>query len=134
MPSISNQSIAEVLRQIGEYLAMQRVQFKPRAFEKAAETVGSLEEEVAETYAKGGIKALKEIPSVGQSIAEIMEELIKTGRSTEYEKLKKATPVRLDELARVEGLGPKSIQKLYKELGVKNLKDLEAAAKKGKIG
>jgi DNA polymerase (family 10) len=134
MPSISNQSIAEVLRQIGEYLAMQHVQFKPRAFEKAAETVGSLEEEVAETYAKGGIKALKEIPSVGQSIAEIMEELIKTGRSTEYEKLKKATPVRLDELARVEGLGPKSIQKLYKELGVKNLKDLEAAAKKGKIG
>jgi len=36
MPSISNQSIAEVLRQIGEYLAMQHVQFKPRAFEKAA--------------------------------------------------------------------------------------------------
>jgi len=134
MPSISNQSIAEVLRQIGEYLAMQHVQFKPRAFEKAAETVASLEEEAAEIYAKGGIKALKEIPSVGQSIAEIIEELIKTGRSTEYENLKKATPVRLDELARVEGLGPKSIQKLYKELGVRNLKDLEAAAKKGKIG
>ncbi len=134
MPSISNQSISEVLRQIGEYLAMQHVQFKPRAFEKAAENVGALEEELAETYAKGGIKALKEIPGVGQSIAEIIEELVKTGRSTEYEKLKKATPVRLDELARVEGLGPKLIQKLYKELGVRNLKDLEAAAKKGKIG
>ncbi len=80
------------------------------------------------------IKKLKEIPGVGQSIAEIIEELIKTGRSTEYEKLKKAMPVRLDELARVEGLGPKSIQKLYKELGVRNLKDLEMAAKKGKIG
>ena len=134
MPSISNQSIAEVLRQIGEYLVMQHVQFKPRAFEKAAENVSALEEELAETYARGGIKELKEIPGVGQSIAEIIEELLKTGRSTEYEKLKKVTPVRLDELARVEGLGPKSIQKLYKELGVKNLKDLEAAAKKGKIG
>ena len=134
MPESSNQSIAEVLRQIGEYLAMQHVQFKPRAFEKAAETVGAFEEEVAETYKKGGIKALKEIPGVGQSIAEIIEELVTKGRSTEYEKLKKATPVRLDELARVEGLGPKSIQRLYKELGVKNLKDLEAAAKKGKIG
>ncbi|HUC31440.1 MAG TPA: DNA polymerase/3'-5' exonuclease PolX [Candidatus Paceibacterota bacterium] len=134
MAEISNQSIAEVLRQIGEYLAMQHVQFKPRAFEKAAETIGTLEEEVSETYKRDGIKGLKEIPGVGQSIASIIEELIKTGRSTEYEKLKKATPVRLDELARVEGLGPKSIQKLYKELGVKNLKDLEAAAKKGKIG
>jgi DNA polymerase (family 10) len=131
---MSNQSVAEILRQIGEYLEMQHVQFKPRAFEKAAETVGALEEEVGETYKKGGIKALKEIPGVGQSIAEIIEELVTKGRSTEYEKLKKATPVRLDELARVEGLGPKSIQKLYKELGVKNLKDLEAAAKKGKIG
>jgi DNA polymerase (family 10) len=134
MPSISNQSIAEVLRQIGEYLAMTQVQFKPRAFEKAAENVGALTEELTETYASGGIKALKEIPGVGQSIAEIIEELIKTGRSAEYEKLKKATPVRLDELARVEGLGPKSIQKLYKELGVRNLKELEAVARKGKIG
>jgi DNA polymerase (family 10) len=130
----ANQSISEVLRQIGEYLEMQQVPFKPRAFEKAAETVGALEEDVSKMYASGGIKKLKEIPGVGQSIAEIIEELIKTGRSTEYEKLKKAMPVRLDELARVEGLGPKSIQKLYKELGVRNLKDLEMAAKKGKIG
>jgi DNA polymerase (family X) len=134
MPEISNQSVAEVLAEIGEYLAMAHVQFKPRAFEKAAENVGALEEELADIYKKGGVKALKEIPGVGQSIAEIIEELIKTGRSTEYEKLKKATPVRLDELARVEGLGPKSIQKLYRELGVKNLKDLEVAAKAGKIG
>jgi DNA polymerase (family 10) len=134
MAEMSNQSVSEVLRQIGEYLEMQHVQFKPRAFEKAAETVGALTEEVAQIYKNGGIKALKEIPGVGQSIAEIIEELVTKGRSTEYENLKKATPVRLDELARVEGLGPKSIQKLYKELGVKNLKDLEAAAKKGKIG
>ncbi len=134
MFEISNQSIAEVLRQIGEYLAMQQVQFKPRAFEKAAETINALEEEVSKMYASGGIKKLKEIPGVGQSIAEIIEELIKTGRSAEYEKLKKATPVRLDELARVEGLGPKSIQKLYRSLGVRDLKDLEAMAKKGKIG
>ena len=134
MSEVSNQSIAEILRQMGEYLAMQGVQFKPRAFEKAGETIGALEQDVAEIYKSVGIKGLKEIPGVGQSIAEIIEELVTKGRSTEYEKLKKATPVRLDELARVEGLGPKSIQKLYKELGVKNLKDLEAAAKKGKIG
>ena len=134
MAEISNQAVAEVLRQIGEYLEMQQVQFKPRAFEKAAEMVASLEEEVLEMYRRGGIKGLKEIPGVGQSIAEIIEELIKTGHSVEYEKLKKATPVRLNELGRVEGLGPKSIRKLYKELGVRNLKDLEAAAKKGKIG
>jgi DNA polymerase (family 10) len=133
MSEISNQSIAEILRQIGEYLAMRQEPFKPRAFEKAAETVASLEEEAGAMYKSGGVKALKEISGVGQSIAEIIEELITTGRSKVYEELKKATPVRLDELARVEGLGPKSIQTLYKKLGVRNLKELEAAAKKGKI-
>ena len=130
----TNQSIAETLRQVGEYLAMQQVPFKPRAYEKVAEMVGGLEEEISEIYKRGGLKGLKEIPGVGQSIAEHIEELLKTGRLRYYEELKKETPVRLDELARVEGLGPKSIQKLYKTLGVRNLKDLEAAAKKGKIG
>ncbi len=130
---ITNAAIADILAQIGEYLAMQHVQFKPRAYEKVAETVGALEEEVADRYARGGIKALKEIPGVGQSIAEHIEELITTGKLAYYEELRKAMPVRLDELARVEGLGPKSIQKLYQELGVKDLKTLEAAAKAGKI-
>jgi DNA polymerase (family 10) len=133
MSEISNKAIADILRQIGEYLAMRQEPFKPRAFEKAAETIGGLEEEIAKIYANGGIKALKEIPGVGQSIAEIVEELITTGRSKVYEELKKAMPVRLDELARVEGLGPKSIKTLYQKLGVRNLKELEAAAKKGKI-
>jgi len=133
MADTSNRSIAEILSYIGEYLEMQKVPFKPRAYEKAAETIGALEEEVADIYKKGGIPALKEIPGVGNSIAEAIEEFIKTGKIKFYEELKKQTPVRLDELARIEGLGPKSIQKLYQELGIKNLKELEAAAKSGKI-
>jgi DNA polymerase (family 10) len=130
---ISNKSLAEILYQIAEYLEMQKVQFKPRAYQKVAQTIEGLEEEVSETYKRGGVKALIEIPGVGAGIAERIEEYVKTGRIKYYEELKKATPVRLDQLARIEGLGPKSIQKLYQTLGVKNLKDLEKAAKSGKI-
>jgi DNA polymerase (family 10) len=129
----SNQEIAEVLRQIAEYLEMQKVLFKPRAYQKVAQTVGSLEEDVAEIYKRGGTKALMEIPGVGTGIALKIEEFLKTGRIKEYETMRKEMPVRLDELSRIEGLGPKSIQKLYKKLGVRNLKELEAAAKAGKI-
>jgi DNA polymerase (family 10) len=129
----SNQSIAELLHEIGEYLAMQEVPFKPRAYEKAGETISALEEEVVETYKRGGVKALKEIPGVGASIAETIEEFIKTGKVKYHEELKKKTPVDLSELSRVEGLGPKSIKKLYQELHVRSLADLERAAKKGKI-
>ena len=49
------------------------------------------------------------------------------------EKLKKEVPVDMEELGRVEGLGPKTIMKLYKKLNIKNIKDLEKAAKQGKI-
>lgn len=112
---------------------MQGVAFKPRAYEKAAETINNLEDDLGDIYKKAGLRALKDIPGVGISIAEKIEELIKTGRLKYYEDLKKKTPVNLSELSRVEGLGPKSIKKLYSELRVKNLNDLEKAAKAGKI-
>ena len=129
----TNRSIAEVLGQIGDYLEMQKVQFKPRAFQKVSQTIDALEEEVTEVYKRGGIKGLMEIPGIGMGIAQYIEEMLKTGHSKYYEELAHDTPVRLDQLARIEGLGPKSIQKLYQELGIKNLKDLEKAAKAGKI-
>jgi DNA polymerase (family 10) len=133
MAKVSNQSIAAVLREIGEYLAMQNIPFKPRAYEKAAGVIEGLEEEVADVYQRGGLKALENIPGVGVSIAEKIEEFIKTGKVKYYEGLKKKTPVDLESLSRIEGLGPKSIKKLYQELGVGNLTDLEKAAKAGKI-
>lgn len=131
--NISNKEIAEVLAEIAEYLEMQDVPFKPRAYEKVAQVVDGLEEEVGEIYKKGGIKALEEIPGVGVSIAEKIEELIKTGHSKYFEQLKKKTPVNLAELRGIEGLGPKSIKKLYEKLGVKNLADLEKVVREGKI-
>ncbi len=129
-----NQDLARIFREIGEYLDMQDVQFKPRAYEKAAETIAALGEEVDDIYKKGGLKALLEIPGVGKGIAEKIEEFVKTRRIKEYEALKKKTPVKLDELSAVEGLGPKSIKKLYQKLGIRDLKGLERAAQAGKVG
>ena len=130
---VSNQSIAQTLKEIAEYLEMQEVPFKPRAYEKVAEVIGGLEEEVADIYKRGGIKALEEIPGVGKGIAERIEELIKTGRSKYHEELKKKTPVDLASLGAIEGLGPKSVQKLYQKLHVRNIGDLERVARAGKV-
>ncbi len=130
---VSNGAIAEILHEIGEYLAMENVPFKPRAFEKAAEAISNSEEEIAGLYKKGGVKELQTIPGIGVSIAQKIEEFLKTGKIKDHEELKKKAPVRLNELGKVEGLGPKSIKKLYEELGVRNIADLEKAAKAGKI-
>ncbi len=131
--AVSNQTIAEVLGEIATYLEMQDVPFKPRAYEKVAGVIAGLEEEVEEIYKKGGIKALEGIPGVGKGIAERIEELLKTGRIKDYERLKKKTPVDLASLGAIEGLGPKSVKKLYQKLGIRNIADLEKAAKAGKI-
>jgi len=130
---ITNSEIAKILREISEYLEMQDIPFKPQAYEKAAEVIEGLEEEVSEIYKNGGLKALSQIPKVGVSIAEKIEELIKTGRLKYYENLKKTLPVDLSVLTQIEGLGPKKIKKLYQVLKIRNIKDLEKAAKAGKI-
>ena len=130
---MTNNEISKILYEIAEYLAMEDVAFKPRAYEKAAIVIDDLEEEVREIYKKEGLKGLEKIPTIGKGIAKVIEELLKTGKTKEHEQLKKKTPVKLSELTAVEGIGPKMIKKLYKELGVRNLKDLEKAAKTGKI-
>lgn len=133
MRQLSNQEIARILEEIGGYLEMQDVPFKSRAYEKAAQIIGGMEESVADIYQQGGLKALLNIPGVGLSIAEKIEEYIKTGKVIYHAELKKKTPVDLVGLTAVEGLGPKSVKKLYQKLGVKTLADLEKAAKAGKI-
>jgi len=133
MHDASNQDIAEILREIATYLEMQDVPFKPRAFEKVAQTIEGLEEEVSALYKKGGLKALEEIPGVGKGIAERIEEFLKTGRIKDHETLKRQVPVKLADFAGIEGVGPKTIKRLYKELGVKDRATLERAVKAGHI-
>ena len=128
-----NSELAQIFREIAIFLEMQGVEFKPRAYEKVAYSLEALEEPVAEIYKQGGVKALRGIPGVGEAIAEKIEEIIQTGRLQYYEELKKETPVEVNELTAVEGVGPKLIKLLYAKLKVKNLADLERVARAGKI-
>jgi len=130
---VKNQEIAKIFYEIADYLEMEGVAFKPYAYQKAAITLETLEEDVEEIYKKGGIKALEEIPGVGESIALKIEEYLKTGRIKGYEKLKKKTPINLEEIIAVEGMGPKKAKVLYQKLGIRNLKDLEKTARAHKI-
>jgi len=128
-----NQEIAKIFYGIASYLETESVAFKPYAYEKAAINLETLEEDVEEIYKKGGLKALKSLPGVGKSIAEKIEEYLKTNKIKYYEQLKKKMPFNLEEIIAVEGMGPKKAKVLYQKLGIKNIKDLQIAAKAGKI-
>jgi len=130
---MKNQEIAKIFHEIADYLEMEGVQFKPYAYQKAAFSLENLEKDIEEVYKKGREKAIEEIPGVGKSIAQKIIEYLKTGKIKYYLDYKKKYPVNIEELTSVEGLGPKMVRDLYGILKIKNLKDLEKAAREGKI-
>ncbi|HQK63677.1 MAG TPA: DNA polymerase/3'-5' exonuclease PolX [Candidatus Staskawiczbacteria bacterium] len=128
-----NQEIAKIFYEIADFLDADKISFKPYAYRRAAASLENLGEDVFDIYKRDGIKGLKDIDGIGESIAEHIEEYLKTGKIKIYEKYKKQLPLKIDELTKVEGLGIKKIKVLYNKLGIKNLKDLERSAKAGKI-
>ena len=128
-----NQEIANVLFEIGYFLEMEEAAFRPQAYERAAIALENLKEDVSAIYQRGGKKELVKIPGIGESIAEKIEEYLKTGKIKYYEKWKKKVPVDIEALMSVEGVGPKSIKTFYQKLGITNLEELKQAAKQGKI-
>ena len=131
--TVNNQEIAKIFYEIAEFLKMEQADFIPYAYQRAANNLEIIDEDVEDIYKKGGKSALEKIPGVGKNIAEKIEEYLKTGKIRFFEKLKKKTPLNIGELMRVEGLGSKKIKILYQKLGIRNLKDLEKAAKFHKI-
>ncbi|MBW2970411.1 DNA polymerase/3'-5' exonuclease PolX [Candidatus Woesearchaeota archaeon] len=128
-----NREIADMFYEMADVLEMQGVDWKPAAYRKAARSLDTLSEPVEKIYASGGVKALKDIPGVGESLALKIEEFLKTGKIREFENLVKKIPSGVEEMMHVPGLGPKKVMRLYKELKIKSVRDLERAAKSGRL-
>lgn len=128
-----NKELAKIFSEISLYLEMEEVLFKPQAYETAAITLEGLSEDVEDIYKRGGEKEIEKIPGIGKSIAEKIVEYLKTGKIEYYEKYRKKIPVNIGELVSVEGVGPKMVLELWKKLKIKNLGDLEKAARQKKI-
>lgn len=129
----TNAEIATRLREMALFLDMTGVPFKPRAYEKVADAIDGLDRPAAEVWAQGGVKALAALPHVGKGIAERIGELIETGRMSDLEALRRATPVDVLGLTAIEGVGPKMVKFLYDQLGVRTLDELEHAARAGQV-
>jgi|TARA_Y100000310_G_scaffold124950_2_gene123785 DNA polymerase (family 10) len=127
---MKNIEVAQLLDEIADYLEFAEEPFKVRAFRKAALTIEGLSEDIEEVWKEN---RLQELPGVGEGIAKKIDDFLRNNKSKYLEHLKRETPVDMEELGKIGGLGPKTIMKLYKILNVKNVKDLEKAAKHGKI-
>ncbi|MDD5594210.1 MAG: DNA polymerase/3'-5' exonuclease PolX [Candidatus Margulisbacteria bacterium] len=129
---MENSEFAKLFWQIAELLELKNEnRFKVRAYQKAAQNIENFSDDITGVFKKGGLKALENIPGIGESIAEHIEELIKTGRIKKYEKLIKEFPRGFVEMMQVPGIGPKTALLLKKKLKIDSIEKLQKASERG---
>jgi DNA polymerase (family 10) len=129
---VHNSDITAILGKVADLLEIQGANtFRVRAYRDAVRAIEGLPRSVAEMVDDG--KDLSELSGVGQSIAEKIEEIARTGRLKQLDELEEQLPEELSELLTLPGLGPKRVNVLYNELGIRGRDDLAAAAEEGTI-
>lgn len=129
---MENKSIADIFTEIADILDIQGENpFRVRSYRNAARIIEDMSQSLQSLVASG--KNLEEIPGIGKSIREKIEEIISTGKCQFLEELRGQVPPGLTELLKLEGLGPKKVKVLYEELGVDSIDRLEKAARAGKL-
>ncbi len=123
--------VAHALEQIASYLELSGENpFRVRAFRSAARSVGGLSTALASALADGSLAATK---GIGPGTLQIIEELVRTGRSTLLEELHEAVEPGLVEMLGISGLGVAKVRAIHGILGIDTIPDLEEAARDGRL-
>lgn len=122
---------ALVLDEIAALLDLQGAErFRVRAYRTAARALGGLEGDLEEALRAG---TLAELPGLGPATIAIIRDLVETGGSRLYDRLRSETPEGLVQLRGVSGLGPKRIRTLHDRLGIGTPDELREAVEDGRV-
>jgi DNA polymerase (family 10) len=128
---MKNQEVARILREIARILELKGDNpFRIRAYERAAQNIDNLSQDVA-VLAESGI--LIDIPGIGADLAAKIKEIVSTGSLKYYEELKKQIPEGLLRMLEIPGLGPKTVKKIYDKFKIDTIEKLKEAAQKNKL-
>ncbi|MFC2059206.1 DNA polymerase/3'-5' exonuclease PolX [Chloroflexota bacterium] len=128
---MKNSAVARVLEEIAELLELKGENaFKIRAYSRAAHTIQSLSTELEQLMEE---ERLREVPGIGDALAKKISELLTTGKLEYYEKLRAEFPAGIRALMDIPGVGPRTTMRLFKELNISNVSDLEQAIMDGRV-
>ncbi|PSR00161.1 MAG: DNA polymerase/3'-5' exonuclease PolX [Bacteroidetes bacterium QS_9_68_14] len=130
---MTNRDLARRLRETASLIELTGGNaFRARAFERASDVIADLEEPAPQRYESG---TLTDLDGIGDGMAgHVGEMLAGSGDSfPQRDELLGEVPTGLLEVLRVQGLGPKKARRLWQELGVTSLGELENAATAGRI-
>ncbi len=127
---MDNFSIARVFREIADLLEVKGENpFRVRAYRGAADTVADCPEAVANLP----VDDRKKLPGIGKDLAAKLTELIETGSLAYHQELLAEFPPSILDILKLQGVGPKTVSLLYRELNIRTLDDLESAARAGRL-
>lgn len=128
---MTNKEVAEILRRIADMLEIKgEIVYKALAYRRAADNIEYLGRDIEDVWREG---KLMEIPGVGKSLAEKLDELFRTGKMSYYEELKEEIPPGVVSLLQVPEVGPKTAKLVWEKLGITSIPELERAAREGKL-
>src|SRR5438309_3230399 len=131
MPALAAPEGAKLLREFGQRTALRGGNpYRAKAYTRAAENLLALTEPLEDLVAQD---RLKEIPGVGGAIADIVTKLHKTGDHPSLQAMRKEIPSGALEMLSIPGLRPDKVLKIYRELGISSLDELEKAAKEDRL-
>jgi len=122
----TKQDVLDMLRELAELTILDEgdpQSFRVRAYESAAQAIAAHAGDLGRLTAK----ELEKIQGIGKSTAAKIRELIETGHVAKLDGLRGKHPASVVALLRIQGLGPKTVIKLRKELGVQSMADLRQA-------
>jgi DNA polymerase (family 10) len=128
---MTNAEIAAALDELGVLYELDgAVKYRVLAYSTAAQAIRESPVSVADLAAAG---RATEIPGVGKTLAEKIDALLETGEIPAAAKLKAKFPPSLIEVTRIPGLGAKTARRLFDELDIATLDDLQEAAEGERI-
>jgi DNA polymerase (family 10) len=126
-----NQKVAEIFVAMADMLAIQGANYhRILAYRRAAENVAALGRSLEEIWQAGEVET---IPGIGKTLASKIDELMRTGNLSAYEKLQAQVPAGVVEMLAVPDVGPKRAALFWKELGITSVEALEEAAREGRL-
>ena len=127
---MDNLAIARVFAEIGDLLEIKGENpFKIRAYRNASETVAHETRRVASLTPAERL----DLPGIGKDIAAKIGELADTGAIRYHQELLQEFPPTILDLLNLQGVGPKTVARLYGDLGIRTLEELEQAARDGRV-